>query len=111
MMKVLLLLTMAITIANCTTRYPTWPGDFKWSSHGKLSGYICTQIREQINKGVNSGGILNHDYWSDNYFCYKDQSDFNDVGMVWSRHGKFLFCGISFVLDDVSSSAGCIKIM
>ena len=75
-LSIVLLSACVSTILSC--RYPSWPGEFKWSFVGPVNGYTCTRILAAADPNT----------WSDNYFCHNPSSTIQDVGMRWSSAGN-----------------------
>ena len=61
------------------TEYPKWPWDFKFSLSGPVSGYHCVELLELVPL---------HYFWFDNHFCVRNDSNFKNIGMLWTAMGK-----------------------
>merc|ERR1719494_189905 len=57
--------------------WPHWPQDFAWSSAGRVTGKVCTQILEPADPHT----------WSDNYFCWT-QGGRKNLKISWSNSGS-----------------------
>ena len=79
----LLLVTLCLSCAFvCSTEFPKWPWDFKFSLTGPVSGYHCVQLLEAVPPEY---------YWNDNHFCVRKNSGYMDIGMKWSYNGNLVF--------------------
>ena len=64
----------------CTTGYPQWPKDFKFSHAGPINSMACININEVASPSNYT--------WADNYFCHASLPRIQGVGMVWSNKGN-----------------------
>ena len=77
-LSIVLLITCVSTIWSC--RYPSWPGEFRWSYAGPVDGWACTRILE----------VADPNTWNDNYFCHKSLPGIAGVGMRWNSAGNII---------------------
>lgn len=82
--------------------YPKWPWDFKFSLYGPVSGHHCVELSELVPL---------YYFWFDNHFCVRNESNFKNIGMLWTAMGKLhiffkkvnaLKAKISYILNYLS---------